>query len=210
MDAAFCPWCVRLLLSFSFSLTCPLFLGPKRVRTSARLSQRATRAARETVPGLPPVVLLSKRFPDQLPEFPQVGTAQTSLRELLTWHAELSRASYAYRELRASYDAAIVQAGLAAERLMAGDALRHKLWDHYLHLAGLRASSDPSLSRSSSKGKERALSISSDDEEQGTNDDDGDGDGDDNHWPGIGSSEDNDGGAGAGGATAGAGAMDTS
>ena len=198
------------------SLFCPanLFrlLGSKRVRTSARLSQRASRAAWETVPRLPSLVFISKKFPEELPEFPQDGTPQASLRELLTWHAELSRASYAYRELRASYDAAIVQAGLAAERLVAGDALCHKLWDHYLHLTGLHVSSDPSLSCSSSKGKDRALSISSDDEEQDTNDDDDDDDGGDggDHWSGLSRSENNDRDAGAGGANAGAGAMDTS
>jgi hypothetical protein len=198
---------LRFVLANLFRL-----LGSKRVRTSARLSQRASRAAWETVPGLPSLVLISKKFPEELPEFPQDGTPQASLRELLTWHAELSRASYAYRELRASYDTAIVQAGLAAERLVAGDALCHKLWDHYLHLTGLRMSSDPSLSCSSSKGKDRALSISSDDEEQDTNDDDDDDDGGDggDHWSRLSRSEDNDRDAGAGGANAGAGAMDTS
>ncbi|KAI0273145.1 hypothetical protein BGY98DRAFT_1099542 [Russula aff. rugulosa BPL654] len=115
------------------------------------------------------------------------------------------RALYAYRELCASYDAAIIQAGLAAKRLMARDALRYKLWDHYLHLTGLHALSDSSLLRSSSKGKEHALSISSDDEEQDMNDNDGDND--NNHWPRIGSSKDNDRDAGAGGSNVGASAQ---
>ena len=144
-----------------------------------------------------------------MPEFPQDGTPQASLQELLTWHAKLSHASYAYRELHASYNATIVQVGLAAEHLMARNALHHKLWDYYLHLVGLCTSSNPFLSRSSSKGKDWALSILSDDEKQDTNDDDGNNN-DGDHWSGLSGSEDNDRDAGAGSANASASAMDTS